>query len=174
MKKREIWISIGIVAAAVALLFSYFRGEGRVEIDAGGAAVALQMRNNLFMNTTITSGPEPASAVAGVYRPKRLSLSMDQNGQTWRLNSRGPWMNLSRIRVQNLRTTALKLGPPLLVRPKVHRNGSAVDIDFLIVCRAGERYQTFATKDNREVRKAKVRIVDETGKILKAGSVRYG
>ncbi|KPK38394.1 MAG: hypothetical protein AMJ65_12980, partial [Phycisphaerae bacterium SG8_4] len=74
----------------------------------------------------------------------------------------------------NLKTTAVRLGPPLLIKPKVHRYGPVVDIDFTIVGQAGERYEKFAFKDNRVVRKAKVRIVDETGNIIEAGSFKYG
>ncbi|MHC4165980.1 MAG: hypothetical protein ACYSWQ_03385 [Planctomycetota bacterium] len=174
MKKREIWISIAIIAAAVVLLCLYFQGAGRIEVDAGDAAAVLQLRSNWFRRTTIASGAEPASAGAGVHRPRRLSLSAERDGHTWRIDSRGPWMKLSRIRVKNLKTTSLKLGPPLLIKPKVRRRGSSVDIDYTIVGQAGERYQKFVIKDNRAVRNAKVRIVDETGKILKAGSFRYG
>jgi hypothetical protein len=174
MKKRDIWISVGIIAAAVLLLSFYSRGDGRIEIDAGGATAELQLRNNWFKSTTITSGAEPTLASAGVHRPRRLSISMKQYGQTWRIDSRGPWANLSRIKVKNLRTTALRLGPPFLIKPKVRRNGSSVDIDYMIVGQARERYWKFALKDNRTVRNAKVRIVDETGKILKAGKFRYG
>ena len=61
-----------------------------------------------------------------------------------------------------------------MIKSKVRRNGSFVDIDYAIVGQAGERYYKFAVKDNRTVRKAKVRIVDETGKIVEAGSFKYG
>ncbi len=174
MKKRDIWISAAIIGAAVLLLCLHSRGGGRIEIDAGGAVAALQLRNNWFKSTTITSGAGPASASAGVYRPRRLSISTEQNGQTWRIDSSGPWMKLSRIRVKNFKTTALRLGPPFMIKPKVRRNGSSVEIDFVIVGQAGERYEKFAVKDNRPVRKAKVRIVDETGNIFEAGSFKYG
>ena len=57
---------------------------------------------------------------------------------------------------------------------------AGIDIEFpgfpgiAIVGQAGEHYEKFAVKDNRVVRKAKVRIVDETGKIVEAGSFKYG
>ena len=49
-----------------------------------------------------------------------------------------------------------------------------VCLGLTIVGRAGERYNKYALMDNRAVQKAKVRIVDETGKTLKTGSFRYG
>ena len=174
MKKRDISISIAIIGAAVLLLCLHSRGGGRIEIDAGGAVAVLQLRNNWFKSTTVTSAAEPTLASAGVHRPRRLSMSVEQNGRTWRIDSRGPWATLSRIRVKNLRSTALRLGPPFMIKSKVRRNGSFVDIDYAIVGQAGERYEKFAVKDNRAVRKAKVRIVDETGNIVEAGSFRYG
>jgi len=61
-----------------------------------------------------------------------------------------------------------------MIKSKVRRNGSFVDIDYAIVGQAGERYEKFAVKDNRAVRKAKVRIVDDMGNIVEAGSFRYG
>ena len=174
MKKREIRIAIAIVGCAVLLLCLHSWGEGQIEIDAGGATAMLQLRSNWFRHTTLESAAGPASAHAGVHRPKQLSISTDEGGHTWRINSRGPWTRLSRIRVKNLRTTAIRLGPPLLIKPKVHRYGPVVEVDFTIVGQSGERYEKFAFRDNRVVRKAKVRIVDEAGNIIGAGSFRYG
>ena len=174
MKKRDIRISIAIVGAAVLLLCLHSWGQGRIEIDAGGAVAVLQLRNNLFKSTTITSATEPASASAGVHRPRQLSISAEQGGHAWRINSRGPWADLSKIRVKALRTTTLRLGSPLMIRSTVRRNGSSVDIDYAIVGQAGESYDKLAVKDNRVVRKAKVRILDEKGNIVEAGSFKYG
>ena len=174
MKKRDRWISIAIIGAAVLILCLHSWGGGRIEIDAGGAVAALQLRNNWFKSSTITSRAGPTLASAGVHRPRRLSMSVEQNGRTWRIDSRGPWANLSRIRVKALRTTTLRLGSPLMIKSKVRRNGSSVDIDYAIVGQAGEHYEKFAVKDNRAVRKAKVRILDETGNIVEAGSFKYG
>ena len=174
MKRRDVWISIAIVGAAVLLLCLHSQGQGRIEIDAGGAVGVLQLRNNWFKSTTITSAAEPAFASAGVHRPRQLSISTGQGGHTWRISSRGPWADLSRVRVKNLRTTTLRLGSPLIIKSQVRPNGSFIDIDYAIVGRAGERYEKFALKDNRTVRKAKVRIVDETGNILEAGSFKFG
>lgn len=174
MKKRDIWLSIAIIAAALFILCGYFRSAGRIEIDSGGAVAMLQLRSNWFRHTAITSGAARTSVGAGVHRPKLLSVSMERDGHDWRIDSRGPWMNLSRIRVKSLRTTSLRLGPPFHVRPGVRRNGSFVDIDFTITGQAGERYQRFAVMDGRAVQNSGFRIMDDTGKMLKAGKFRYG
>ncbi|UCE49027.1 MAG: hypothetical protein JSW47_02575 [Phycisphaerales bacterium] len=174
MKKRDMWISVAVIAAAVLLLYFYSRGEGRIEVDAGSATAVLQLRNNWFKNTTITSGAQPVSASAGMYRPRRLSISTEQHGRTWRIDSRGPWADLSRIKVKNLKTTALKLGPPFMIKSEVRRNGSSVDIDFTIVGQAGERYENFVRKDNRTITGAKLKIVDEEGNVLVNDKFKYG
>jgi hypothetical protein len=76
--------------------------------------------------------------------------------------------------VKPLRTTTLRLGPPFTIKSKVRKKGSFIEIDYAIVGQAGERYEALAVKDNRVVRKAKVRIMDETGNIFEAGSFKYG
>lgn len=173
MKKRDMWISIAVVAAAVLPMFFYSRGEGRINVDAGGADAELNLRHSFFKSSMIRSA-EPAIARAGVYRLKRLSLSMEQDGRTWRVQSNGPWANLPRVRVRNSETTTLKLGPPFIIRPTIRRDIVSVHVEFEIFGQAGERYEKFALKDNSVVRKAGIKIVDEKGNILQTGKFRYG
>lgn len=174
MKKREIWISVAIIAAAVLLLYCYSLGKGQIKINAGGAAATLQLRSGWLGKTTIRSETEATPVNARVQRPEHLSLLMKQDSNTWRIDSRGPWGKLSTIKVKNNNTTVLKLGPPFLIKPKVRKSGSQISIDFAIVGQAGERYEKFALKGNRAVRKAKVRIVDETGNVIASGNFEYG
>ena len=174
MKKREIWISIAIIAAAVLLLFFYSRGQGGIGIDAGGATAVLQLRNNWFKSIAITSGAEPASASAGVHRPRRLNISMEQDGHKWRIDSGGPWANLSRIRVKNDKTTVIRLGPPFLIKPRIRKSGSDLSIDFAIIGQAGEQYQNFVRKNDHTITGAKLKIVDEAGNVLMNDRFKYG
>ncbi len=174
MKKRDIRISIAIIGVAVLLLFLHSHSGGRIEIDAGGAVGVLQLRNNWLQSTTVASDAGPALASAGVHRPRGLSISAEQDGHTWRLESSGGWANLSRVRVRALRTTILRLGSPLTIKSKVRRNGEFLEIDYAIIGQAGERYSGRAVKDGQVVQKAKVRIVDEMGNTLKSGSFEYG
>ncbi|MHC4726984.1 MAG: hypothetical protein ACYS17_07095, partial [Planctomycetota bacterium] len=64
MKKRDIWISIAIIAAAVLLLFLSSQSKGQIKFDAGGAVTTLRLGNNWLSKTTITSGPEPSTVSA--------------------------------------------------------------------------------------------------------------
>jgi hypothetical protein len=169
MKKRDIWISVAIIAAAVLLLYSYSQGTGQIKIDAAGAVATLQLRSSWLGKSTISSGAEPAKVSARAHRPAQLSLSMQQGSNTWRLESRGPWGKMSTIRVKNNDTTVLKLGPPFLIKPKVRKSGSRISIDFTIIGQAGERY-----RNSRRGSAPKLKIVDETGNVLASGKFEYG
>ena len=174
MKKKDIFISLAIIGAAALAVWVYLQGKGCVQIDAGGADAALQLKNGLFTETTITSGEREAEVGARVYNARHLSISAKQNGQTWRIECPGPWGDLSRIRVRRNGTTELRLGPPFLVRPGISRRGSDVSIDYSIIGQAGEHYQSFATKDGGAMPGAKINIVDEAGNVLNSGRFEYG
>jgi len=99
---------------------------------------------------------------------------MKQGGNTWQIDSRGQWGDLSTIRVKNNSTTVLQLGPPFLIKPKVRKSGSRVSIDFAVIGQASEQYQNVARKNNRSVPAAKAKIIDETGNVLASGKFEYG
>lgn len=174
MKKKDIWISLAIIACAGLTLLYYTQRKGYVGINAGGADAVLQFNSSWLVHTTITSGTESAAIRARIHRPQFLSLSMKQNGHTWQIESRGPWGDLSIIKVQNNEATALRLGPPFLIKPEINKNGSILSIDFAIIGQAGEQYENFITKNNRAVTGAKIKIVDETGNVLESGKFKYG
>jgi len=175
MKKKDIWISVAIIVAA-SLVF-YFHSlrkqqQGYIRIDGPGAE--LQLGSGLFGTTRITSGLEPVAVRARGYRPKRLSIAMKENGNTWRIESRGPWGNLSKIEVKHDETTVLKLGPPLSIKPIVHQSGSRASIDFSMVGQAGEHYSASVAKNGRTLASPGLKIVDEAGKVLTSGKFEYG
>jgi len=174
MKKKDILISLAIIAASGLSLLYYSQRKGFVGIDAGGAEALLHLNSTWPTSAIIASGDEPAAISARIYRPQLLSLSMGQDGHTWRIESRGPWANLSKIKVRNNEATAIRLGPPFLIKPEVKKNGSIISINYAIIGQAGEQYQNFITKNNRAVTGAKIKIVDETGNVIKSGSFKYG
>ena len=174
MKKIYIWISVAIIAAAVLLLYSYSQETGQIKIDAGGAIAELQLAGGLFSKATINSGAEPAKVSVRAHRPVQLSLSMKQGGDTWQIDSRGPWGKLSKISVNNNDTTVLKLGPPFLIKPGVRKRGLNVSVDFAIIGQASEQYQSVIRKNNRAVPAPKAKIIDETGNVLASGKFEYG
>ena len=174
MKKKDILISIAIIAAAVLTLWLYLQQEGRVSIDAGSATAVLRLHSGWLGDATIASGAAPAAIRPRIHRPRQLSISKGQDGHTWQIDSRGPWGNLSRIRVKDNQTTTLEVGPPFSIKPRVSQSGSVLEIDYAIIGRAGELYRSFATKDGQAVTSAAINIVDEAGNVLNSGKFSYG
>jgi len=174
MKKKDIWISLAIIVCSGLSVLYYTQRKGYVGIDAGRADAVLQLKSIGFINTAINSSTKPSAIPTRIYRPKSLSLSMKQHGLTWRIESRGPWGEISKIKVRNNEATALKIGPPFLIKPKVRKNRSMFYIDFDIIGQAGEHYANLITKNNQVVTGAKIKIFDETGNILESGKFKYG
>ena len=174
MKKKDIWISIAIIAAAALTLCLYWQRKGFIKIDAGGANAELQLHSSWLRKATIISASEPSTISAQVHRPQHLSISMKQDNHTWQIDSRGPWGDLSRIKVKNNETTALRLGPPFLLKPRVNKSGSLLSIDFTIIGQAGEQYENFVRKNNQAMPGAKIKIVDEAGNVLVNDKFKYG
>ncbi len=92
----------------------------------------------------------------------------------WQISSRGPWGDLSRVKVKNEETTVVKLGPPLLIKPKISQRSSLVSIDFSMTGQAGEHYSASVTKNGRRLAAPGLKIVDEAGKVLASGKFEYG
>jgi len=174
MKKRDILISTAIIVAALLFLFSYSKGKGRINIDAGGAVATLRLSSNWLGKTTITTGSEPSIVSARLHRTQWLRLSMKQDGDKWQLESRGPWGDLSAIRVKNNDTTVIKLGPPFQIKTKTRFTGTKVSMDFNIIGKADEHYYNVIMKNNKRVSAPKVKIIDKAGTVLATGRFEYG
>jgi hypothetical protein len=174
MKKRDIWISVAIIAVAILLLFSFSRAKGQIKINTNGAVTTLWLGNSWLGKTKITSTDKPCEVSARLHRPELLKISMQQGGDTWRLESRGPWGELSRILVKNNDTTVLKLGPPFRIKPRIQRTGSRVSMDFAITGQAGEHYGNVIMLNNKRAPAPKVKIIDEAGSVLASGKFAYG
>jgi len=174
MKKRDIWISVAIIAAAVLFLFLSLQKKGLIQIEAGDAVATLRLNSGWLGNAMISSGDRPSKVSARLHRPQRLNLSMQQGGDTYHLESRGPWGDFSTIRVENNETTILKLGPPFQIKTKALFTGSKVEIDFNIFGKAGEHYSKVITQNNKRASAPGVKIIDEDGNVIASGKFEYG
>ncbi len=172
IKKKNIWISIGIIAAVVLAFHYYPRQQGYIKIDTAG--VEMQLHGGWFSKTRIASGAEPATVKARVYSAGRMSITAKQDGDTWRINSFGPWGKLAKIKVKENETTVLELGPPLLIKPSIRKSSSLVSIGLSIIGQAGEHYSTTITKNARGLPAPGLKIVDEAGNVLASGKFEYG
>jgi hypothetical protein len=174
MKKKDILISLVIIAVLGGVVYFYTQRTGYIQVDADGINAALRLRSSLFGSATIHSGQGPEAIRARVHRPQHLRLSIEQKDHNWLILSKGPWGSLARINVRNNQTTVLRLGPPFLIKPRVRINDPVVSIEFDIVGQAGEQYETFVRKNNRTIAGASIKIIDEAGDVLESGKFRYG
>ena len=174
MKKRDIWISVAIIAAAVLLLLISLQKKGSLQIDAGDAVATMRLSNNWFGKTTISSEVQPCIVSVRLHRPQWLNVLMRQGDDKWQLESRGPWGDLSTIRVKSKDTTVLKLGPPFQIKTKALYTGTKVSIDFAIIGQAGEHYRNSIMQNNKRAPAPGVKIIDEDGSVLATGKFAYG
>ena len=172
MKSRYVLLLFGVVVALLVLSYIRAQREGCVAIATPGAV--LQLKSSFGHGMILRSESGPISAPARTYKPTSLELRWQQGDDTWQMWSGGPWGQLSRIKVDRRRTTAIELGPPLLVKPHVEIFGRQVSIDLGIFGRSGERYTRLICKRNGRSSAPEIRIVDEAGTVLNAGAGKYG
>ncbi len=146
---------------------------GYVKLDVPGAKMQL---GGLWSRVTVSSDSEKLKVKAGTYRPRQLEIVKEDSGNKWRILSSGPWGNLRTIKVKKDETTVVKAGAPLLVSTDVqHRPGSRlVSIGFSITGQAGEQYSPRVARNGRDLGTPKLKIVDESGKVLASGKFEYG
>ena len=174
MKKKDIWISLAIIAASLAVIYFYTQRKGYLEIDTGGTEATLQLSSGLFGSTTIRSGTAPTEVRAIIHSPRKLNLSMKKDDQTWQISSSGPWADLAKIKAKSNDTTTLRCGPPFLIKPSIQKTTDELSIEFSITGQAGEHYQKYALVNNRTMAEAKLTIKDEAGNVLESGKFQYG
>ncbi|MHC4573146.1 MAG: hypothetical protein ACYS76_03285 [Planctomycetota bacterium] len=172
MKKRNVWITVAIIAVVGPVFYVYAGREGRIKIDTPG--VRMKLRAGWFRTLRLSSTAQPVTVRARAYRPQLLSMTMEQDGDKWQIKSRGPWGKLKKIRVKNNGTTTIKPGPPILVKPRVYPRGSNVFVGLSLVGRAGEYYRAAVAKNGKVLAAPRLQIVDEKGNILASGKFEYG
>jgi hypothetical protein len=175
MKKRAIWISVAIIAAAILLLYSYSQGTGYIKIEASGFETDLNLRGRWGRKTISVSGSEPVEISAGIYKPERIVLRKTKDADKWWsiLSRRGLWGELAAINIVKGKTTVLKLGPPLEMRTDIQRSGQNATIGLSLIGRASEHWSPqVLTYDGPQT--AKLKIIDEAGKVLAADNFKYG
>lgn len=162
-----------IITACLLFLYNSSRQKGFVQIDAGGAKAELTLKGCWF-NKTIITDSQAREVRSVTNRPVNLSITKQQDGNTWKIACYGPWGDISRIKIKNNQTTTVRLGPPFTVRPKARRNGSTYSIEFDIIGQAGEHYQKYTTRNNRRLSAAKFKIIDEQENVLHTSQFQYG
>jgi hypothetical protein len=168
MKKKDIWISVTIIGVALLATCIYSQRQGYVQLDTNGARAELRLRSGWFGRVAVKSDTEPTAVKARSYRPQSLRITSTANARRRSVRASGPWGKLNTVNVKNNETTVLKVGPPFLVKPRVHRRGSRVTVGVAILGQAGEHYNA------RQFSAPSLRIVDKAGNVLAAGKLQYG
>jgi hypothetical protein len=112
---------------------------------------------------------------AGKYSASIVTLRQrDDKARLWEVTSYGDAGKLSDFEIREGATLSLKAGPPLQIKPQVSQDARRVRISLLVLGRAGERYSVAARTDGKVVPAPKLRILDESGKVLDSGRFEYG
>ncbi len=175
MKKKGILIVVGVVAAVaigVGVAQHFWPGQGYLVVDTPGAELALHRRFSLDVG--VRSDSRPRKIAARAYRPRSLHLTRTVDGDTWLLVARGPWGDMTTIKVKNDSTTTVKPGPPLQVKPKIRQGRGQVSVDLAIYGQAGERYDNVIHKNGRRLGPPLIKIIDQDGTVLAQDDFEYG
>jgi hypothetical protein len=172
MKKQSFLILEVIIAFALGSTLAVAESKSRVLFSTPGAE--LQLRYLLIKTMTLTSSAQPIEIPARTYAPRRLTLTVKKDDQTWQMTSQGPWGDIARIKVSSGATTPIRCGPPFKVVPKTSVSHGQVSVDFAILGQGGEQYSKTITKNGSRVSAPRVKILDEQGKVLTSGQFTYG
>jgi hypothetical protein len=172
MKRRDILISLAIIAMSLLACYVLFRQEGRVEIETPGADLSL--RGTFFGGTVVSSSRGPASLPARVYTPQSLAITARDGESVWKLTSSGPWGDLAKIKVTPGGTTSLTVGPPLRIAPRIDVASGRGFIELRILGCSGERYSNVVLKNGSRMPAPGLKIIDEEGTVLVDSRFQYG
>ena len=169
-KKADILLIVGIGGAALLSIVFLLQSTGSVTMDTPGARLLLHGR----LPGSVVVRPGTAEVRARKYRPADLTLTRDHAGATWQLRSNGPWGQLETVTIKPHQTTAIALGPPLVITPNVNIRRRQVSVGLSIVGRAGEKYRNIIEKNAKRNPAPTVQIRDEAGGLLASGRFKYG
>ena len=95
----------------------------------------------------------------------RCCMPLEVDNPEFAIQSKGPWGELSRIKVKEGETTLIECGPPFKAKAKVLRRERVVSVGYWIVGKAGADYtKAFSWPE--------VTVVDEKDYVLAMG--RFG
>jgi hypothetical protein len=172
MRDRLTLLLLGVAAVALVGMCFMAREAGAIAVATPGAQ--LQLKSAFGSHVSLPSGSEPMAVAARAYQPVALTLSRNQDGDTWTASSRGPWGKLARIGVERGRTTAIEVGPPFSIKPEVAIRPGEVRVSLGLFGRAGEKYENVILRNNQRIPGPQVKIVDDAGTVLSSGQFQYG
>jgi len=145
---------------------------GTLEVGRTDVKLTLMSDSGLFA----LSGQDKWQLPAGRYWTERVALSKaDDKGDVWTLSGNASTGKLKAFDVAEGQTLAMKAGPPLVVSTSADSMGARTfSVGVTVTGQAGETYTAGATKKGTMESAPTFRILDESGKVLDAGSFQYG
>lgn len=145
-------------------------------IDVGASNLTLVLLSDMGL-TTLTGSGGKWQLPEGTYRLAYMSLSQaDAKGVKW-MTTTPDVDKIEPFRLRAGETLAMKIGPPLTpaAKPDLAQSGQIL-INLFLVGQAGERYSVGGLRKADGVRlpPPKVKILDESGKVLAGGDSEYG
>ena len=143
-------------------------------LDLGAAdATLVAMSDTLYHNLTGLDGKWQVPE--GRYRGELFSLSKtDAEGAKWTLKclDLGP---LAKFEVRGGETTAVKVGPPLVLKVEARAaEAGQVALNLAWAGKGGETYSVGVQKGSVQPKPPKVKVLDSAGKVLAEGNSEYG
>ena len=175
MKQKIIIAGIIIVVVVVVVLQIIQSSQsGYIKIDTPGIKTRMSLRRGWWSEQKVYSGVEPIELPARKYSPRRISLAVQKGGTEWVISGFGPWGELAKIKVKGGQTAVLKPGPPFNVKTNVRRRGQYLSIGLFVIGQAGEHYDVRVRTRRGPLPAPKLKIVDESGKVLVSDKFRFG
>jgi hypothetical protein len=143
-------------------------------LDLGAAdATLVAVSDTLYHNLTGLDGKWQVPE--GRYRSELFSLSKtDAEGAKWTLKclDLGP---LAKFEVRGSETTAVKVGPPLVLKVEAGApEAGQVALKLVLAGKGGETYSVGVQKAGVRPKLPKVKVLDSAGKVLAEGNSNYG
>ncbi len=182
MKKYLLLAVVAIaMCAALAARAAAEPETGKIKVATPGVTMVLRSGRS---TVTLSPSANELDVRAGRYVPSSLQISATEiiepgpgkkEEVSWALQAAGAWGKLSSITVRAGETVVLEPGPPFILRAKPSYAGQGViGISYQLVGNAGEGYSPAAVRNQKVVSPPKLKIVDESGKLLASGSFQYG
>jgi len=177
MSKKRTVIALVIVAAIVVGVWASVGqvSYGYVKLATPGLDSYMNLRSSWWNKVFVRSTDGAVKVRVATYKPGYTCLAGKKDGKEWTISGRArPWGKLATIKVEKDQTTVVKLGPPLLAKANVRRRGQSVSIGFSLIGQAGEHWSPSAVTARRSRQAPRLKIVDESAKVLASGKMEYG
>ncbi|MHC4950775.1 MAG: hypothetical protein ACYTEU_07295 [Planctomycetota bacterium] len=149
---------------------------GTLEILGSGHETSIHLWSNIAAQTI--SGNGPWKIPEGQYITLAFTLyKKDNKGNIWSLEGLRQRTASATFEIQPNQTTQLPMGGPLSVQTyatKIKKKNDEYLIGFRYCGKHGESYSSTLNKNGRRNNAPVIRILDERGKVLASGQLKYG